>query len=213
MFARILPVLVSFLVAHWAGYETAVSADLTSESIYDSKKILEVNITLPEADWKQLCNQNRDPRGVFAGKIEDPFSYFKGDITIAGVKIEGVGIRKKGFIGSLDNRHPSLKIKFDEFVDQQPIADLEGLTLNNNKQDMSLLSQTLAYELFKSAGVHAPRCTYAKVSVNGEDLGIYSNVESIAKPFLKRHFTNSSGNLYEGTLADFLSARARSYGD
>ncbi len=39
--------------------------------------------------------------------------------------------------------------------------------------------------------------------MNGEYLGIYSNVESITKPFLQRRFKNSKGNLYEGTLADF----------
>ena len=44
---------------------------------------------------------------------------------------------------------------------------------------------------------------FARVTVNGEYLGIYSNVESIGKPFLKRRFGNNSGNLYEGTLADF----------
>ncbi len=106
-----------------------------------------------------MLRQTRDPRGVFSGKIEDPFTYFQGDITIEEVTIKSVGIRKKGFIGSLDDRFPSLKIKFDEFVDQKPIADVDVLTLNNNKQDSSLVSQTLAYELFNAAGVHAPRCT------------------------------------------------------
>lgn len=184
------------------GVSTLWAADLSSESIYDKAKILDVSIEIPEADWKQLCQQSRDPRGVFSGKIEDPFTYFRGDITINGETIKSVGIRKKGFIGSLDDRFPSLKIKFDEFVDQKPIADLEGLTLNNNKQDTGLVSQTLAYELFNAAGVKAPRCTFAKVAVNGQALGIYSNVESIGKPFLQRNFKNDKGNLYEGTLAD-----------
>lgn len=184
------------------GVTTLSAADLSSESIYDKAKILDVSIEIPEADWKQLCQQSRNPRGVFSGKIEDPFTYFRGDITIDGVLIKSVGIRKKGFIGSLDDRFPSLKIKFDEFVDQKPITDLEGLTLNNNKQDTGLVSQTLAYELFNAAGVKAPRCTFAKVVVNGQALGIYSNVESIGKPFLQRNFKNDNGNLYEGTLAD-----------
>ncbi len=179
------------------------AADLTSQAIYDKSKLLNVSIDIPEADWKMLCQQTRDARGIFSGRIDDPFTYFRGDITIEGVTIKSVGIRKKGFLGSLDDRYPSLKIKFDEYEDQKPIADLEGLTLNNNKQDTGLVSQTLAYELFNAAGVKAPRCTYAKVTVNGEYLGIYSNVESIAKPFLQRNFGNSDGNLYEGTLADF----------
>lgn len=179
------------------------AADLSSDSIYDKTKILNVSIELPAEDWQQLLRQSRDPQSVFAGKLEEPFTYFQGDITIEGVAIQSVGIRKKGFMGSLDDHFPSLKIKFDEFVAQTPIADLEGLTLNNNKQDSSLVSQTLAYEAFNAAGVSAPRCTFAKVTVNGEFLGLYSNVESISQSFLKRRFKNNNGNLYEGTLADF----------
>jgi hypothetical protein len=41
------------------------------------------------------------------------------------------------------------------------------------------------------------------VTVNGTYLGIYSNVESIKKPFLARRFGDRTGNLYEGTLTDF----------
>ncbi|HJS09270.1 MAG TPA: CotH kinase family protein [Pirellulales bacterium] len=160
-------------------------------------------IELPAEDWRQLCRQTRDMRTAFANPSESPFSYFKGSVTIDGVKIESVGIRKKGFIGSLDDQWPSLKVKFDEYVKQQPVEGIDVLTLNNNKQDPSLLSQFLAYRLFNAAGVHAPRSNFARVTVNGEYLGIYSNVESIGKPFLKRRFGDDSGNLYEGTLADF----------
>jgi hypothetical protein len=39
--------------------------------------------------------------------------------------------------------------------------------------------------------------------VNGEDLGVYSHIESIKRPFLSRYYSQTSGNLYEGTLSDF----------
>jgi spore coat protein CotH len=165
--------------------------------------LIEVTIELPAEDWDKLCQQTRDIRTAFSGSLENPFTYFKGNITIDGVKIESVAIRKKGFIGSLDNQFPSLKVKFDEYVDQKPVAGIDVLTLNNNKQDPGQVSQFLTYRLFNAAGVHAPRVNFAKVTVNGEYLGIYSHVESIGKPFLKRRFGNNSGNLYEGTLADF----------
>jgi hypothetical protein len=87
-------------------------------------------------------------------------------------------------------------------VHQNPVEGIDVLTLNNNKQDPALVSQYLAYRLFNAAGVHAPRVNFARVTVNGEYLGIYSNVESIGQPFLKRRFGDSSGRLYEGTIAD-----------
>ncbi len=187
----------------WLTVCRSAAADLDFDRLYRSDQILEIEITLPVADWETLKKQTRDPATAFNGDTEDPFTWFKGDITIAGETVRSVGIRKKGFFGSLDTSFPSLKIRFDEFIDQKPINGIDSLTLNNNKQDESLLSQILAYRLFNAAGVAAPKCNLAHVKVNGEDLGLYCNVESIEKPFLKRCFGNNSGNLYEGTLADF----------
>jgi hypothetical protein len=63
----------------------------------------------------------------------------------------------------------------------------------------------MAYDLFRRAGVIAPRCNFARVTVNGEDLGIYTHVESVKKPMLARHFEDNDGNLYEGQGVDFVS--------
>jgi hypothetical protein len=82
-------------------------------------------------------------------------------------------------------------------VDKQKFRGVKGLTLNNNHQNGATLHQYLAYYLFRKAGVPAPQCGLAHVVVNGEDLGIYSNVEPIKKAFLKRSFGSSGGNLYE----------------
>lgn len=142
---------------------------------------------------------------IFGGGAtrEKRFNQYKADITIDGVSIRDVGIRTKGFIGSLDQERPSLKVKFDEYVDQSPIEGLDRLTLNNNKQDGSLASQFLTYKLFSKAGIPAPRVSYAKVTVNGDYLGVYSHVESVRSPFLKQHYGDDSGEFYEGTINDF----------
>ena len=179
------------------------AAELKHEDLFNPNRILEIAIDLPESDWKELCSQSRDFRSAFANPSAKPFSYFKGDIAINGVRVSSVGIRKKGFLGSLDENRPSLKIKFDEFIDQAPIAGMDRLTLNNNKQDNSLVSQFLTYSIFEKAGLKAPRCNYARVTVNGDTLGLYSHVESIRKPFLERAFGKGEGILYEGTLSDF----------
>ena len=94
-------------------------------------------------------------------------------------------------------------MKFDEYLDQSPVAGLDRLTLNNNVQDESLASQYLTYKLFNKAGIPAPRVSYAKVTVNEEYLGVYTHIESVRAPFIKQHFEDNSGELYEGTISDF----------
>ena len=80
---------------------------------------------------------------------------------------------------------------------------MNNLTLNNNQQDVTHVSQFLGYALFNAVGSPAPRCAYAKVTVNGKNLGIYSHVETMRKPILKRAFGDDDGTLYEGSVVDF----------
>ena len=185
----------------------AIGADnLTADRLFQRDHIVQVSIDLPEEKWAELCLQTRTMGEALSKTLpEKPFTYMKGHITIDGDRIENVGIRKKGFIGSLDTTRPSLKIKFNEYDKKQhPIDGLDRLTLNNNKQDTAHLSQYLGYQLFQDTGTPAPRCNHAQVTVNGQDLGVYSHVESIRKPFLKRAFGSDEGDLFEGTIADFM---------
>lgn len=176
--------------------------------LFDRSRLLEIRIEMPEKDWQALCAQTRDFTDALGkGLPRRPFTCFKGNVVVDGKRIDGVGIRKKGFLGSLDDERPSLKIKFDEYEKKEPLVGVDCLTLNNNKQDVSLASQYLAYGLFARAGVAASRCNLARVTVNGVDLGIYSNVEAVGKPLLERHFGEGSGRLYEGTLVDFFADR------
>lgn len=189
---------------HLASVEEVKAEKIDGDRLLDPNRLIEVRLELSQDDWSSLCRQSRNPATAFSGlPSENPYTYFKADLWIDGVKIESVGVRKKGFLGSADTQRPSLKVKFDEYLEQDPIDGLSRLTLNNNKQDRSQASQFLTYELFRKAGNPAPRSNWAHVIVNGQSLGVYSNVESIKKPFLARHFDDNHGNLYEGTLADF----------
>lgn len=189
----------------------AQSQHATTEapSLFARQHLLRVDITLPEEDWTALRMQTRSMATALSLRPgPTPFSYFRGDITVNGTKLSSVGIRKKGFIGSLDNVRPSLKIKLNHFDDgTRTLEGMDRLTLNNNRQDRSLASQYLSYHLFHQAGVPAPRCNLAVVTVNGENLGIYSHVEAVRRPFVDRHFGTTAGAVFEGTLTDFFADR------
>lgn len=185
-----------------------------SDELFRPDHVLEVDITLAAADWAVLREQ---PDMIGAPKItcgsqptERAYTYFPGTITIDGATVANVGVRKKGGFGSISTTRPGLKIKANEFAPGQRISGLKKLTLNNNHQDSTLISQCLGYGLFRAAGLPASRCSFAHVTVNGEDLGIYSNVESIEKDFLGRHFADDSGRVYESG-GEFLPGRTDGY--
>ncbi len=95
----------------------------------------------------------------------------------------------------------SFTLKFDKFSPGQRFHGLKKIHLNNAVQDPSYLSEALARDLFIAADVPAPRAGHAMVQFNGRDLGLYVLVEGANKDFLKRHFENVDGNLYDADLA------------
>lgn len=181
--------------------------DLSGE-LFVSDRVLEVEIEMAPADWDALRLQTRTIVDIFGGDclaqpFDDPFDYFPARVTFDGEELGEVGVRKKGFLGSLDSDKPSLKVKLDEFVEGNLFKGLARLTLNNNAQDPAALRQCLGYSLFTAAGLPAPRCNFARVSVNGQELGVFTHLESVDALFLGRHFEDADGDLWEGTLSDF----------
>ena len=182
---------------------------------YDLDRVLDISIKIAPEDWDALRNQGRTLEDVFAEIAEnrlsapfaDVYTWFQADVTVDGETHARAGVRKKGFVGSQSDVKPSLKIRFDKYVDNQALGGvLQRLTLNNSLQDESLIGTCMSFAVFAAAGNPAPRCNFAAVSVNGENLGLYANVEDIEHSMLAREFANPNGNLYEGTVSDFDAA-------
>lgn len=194
------------VVSLFGGLQNALALSL--DALFSADRVIEVQITMSENDWNALRYQNREiDFGNFGtrryGPMPSPFTYFDAQVRIDGVDFLNVGVRKKGFLGSLSNTRPSLKIKLDHKLRGGHLDGLSTLTLNNNKQDRSLVSQYLSYSLFRRAGLPASRCGFAQVFVNGKNLGVYSHVETVRKPLLRREFETDAGTLFEGTVVDF----------
>lgn len=61
--------------------------------------------------------------------------------------------------------------------------------------------ETLAYAAFRAVGVPAPRTGYAYVRVNGEDYGVYLDVETLDAIALQSRFSTTQ-HLYEGNYTN-----------
>lgn len=131
------------------------------------------------------------------------FNWYSGNISIDGLNISNVGIRKKGFLGSIFSEAPSIKIETNKYVTGQYLGTTKSITLNNNAQDTTRITTCLNARVFELAGYPAPRCNLASVTINGQAMGAYSHLETIDRDFLIRQFGNDNGHLYEGQLVDF----------
>jgi spore coat protein H len=132
---------------------------------------------------------------------QDPRRNVRARVTEGKTVYEDVAIHLKGAAGSfrpIDDGKPAFTLNFDKFKEDQEFHGLDKLHLNNSVQDPSYMTELLCSELFLGAGVPTPRTTHARVELNGRLLGFYVLKEGFDKQFLRRHFTNVKGNLYDG---------------
>lgn len=131
-----------------------------------------------------------------------------------------VGIRFKGN-SSLSSTWSSgsyklpYRFNFDKFEDDYPEIDgqrfygFKKISLSSNWSDDSLLRDRMVPDIFRAAGVPAPRTAFYQLYVDHGDgpvyVGLYTMIEIPDAPMLNSQFTAEGGNLYkpEGEGATF----------
>lgn len=172
--------------------------------LYDPERILKIDLTMDPGEFARLQGEARTLASTDRECVPDfEYTEFSASVSIDGDQMDDVIVRKKGYMGSLSPSVPSLKLDFDDLWPGRTYQNMSRMTLNNNRQDPSNARQCLAYDQFRQVGIAAPGCNYARVTVNGQDLGVFTNVEPIKKPFLARAFGDDDGNHYEAQTADF----------
>lgn len=173
--------------------------------LFEPEAVAAIELTLPDASIAALEDEEKRE------KYQDgTFSLAMTDGTPAGVGEPStpinVGVRLKGGRGSFKplTGKAAFKVKFNHSVKGQTFLGLKTLTLNNMVQDPSMIHETLSYESFRAVGIAAPRTGYAYVRINGEDYGLYLNVETLDDVALPRWFA-ATGHLYEGAYGSDMT--------
>jgi spore coat protein CotH len=181
----------------------------TDDWIFKSDRIHSIEIELPIDAWNDLT--------------VDPFTYVQGSFTLDGERVDEVGLRIRGKVGSFRtlSGKPKLKVDFNRFLEDQRFFGLKSLSLNSSVADCSYLKEVVAARVYDDAGVATSRTSFARVSLNGGDYGLYVIVETQDDRFLHRYMSDPSGNLYDGkyvwyggssyTLLDFAEGNDTLY--
>ena len=179
---------------------------------YESKlfgdEILTIDIQVDEKDWQEL--------------LDDPTAkeYIPADLVINGETFSSVGLRTKGnssltqVAQMKDSDRYSIHFKFNHYQKGQTYYGLDSFCINNLLGDNTYMKDYLSYDIMNYIGVPTPLANYAKVTVNGEDLGFYLALERYEKAFLDRVYDTSGGQLYNvkiqmGHREDFMDMNDR----
>lgn len=122
-------------------------------------------------------------------------------VVIDGESYKNIAIRAKGNtslsqVANYGSDRYSFKLEFDHYSDATTCHGLDKLCLNNIIQDNTYMRDYLCYTMMNYAGVSSPLCSFAYITVNGEDWGLYLAVEAVEDSFLERNY-DSTGNLYK----------------
>jgi hypothetical protein len=164
-----------------------------AQGLYDSDKVPVIKIQFNVTDWAKKLDSLKT-RGLKERLVAT--------VDIDGKQYEGVGVRYKGNSSYKNPRKRNkqklpfnLKANYSK-KDQRFEGGYETLKLGNVFMDPSYVREAVSYEIARKY-MPASKCNFAKVYVNGDYIGLYSNVESIDEKFLKDTYGNSSGSFFK----------------
>lgn len=177
------------------GPEVIVGGGAGDAWVFSEDKVHQLDITISQENIDILNEQS--------GAYSSETVWVEVDATYDGVALPSIGMRLKGRYGSWRSFEdkPSIKLDVNRYVDGQDLEGIKSLTFNNMISDCSFMREHMAYPVYEAMDVAVPRTAYVWMTVNGSDYGLYLNVESIDDVYLKRHYDNNDGNLYD---ADYV---------
>lgn len=172
-----------------------ISEDGLDETIFPKNSIVDVKITIDEADFQAI--------------LDNPTAeqYYEASVNYNGNLLENIGLRTKGnsslrsVAGMSDSDRYSFKLSLDEYVSQS-IGGITKINLNNEYSDASYIREFLAYEIAEGMGIPTPKYSFVNVYINGELWGLYTAVEQMSTAFLEREFGTAAGTLYKSNGGD-----------
>ena len=153
-------------------------------SLYDNSAVPTISLTFPTADWEAKMEELHK-------KDED----LLGAAAVGGVTYRDVGAGFRGsssFFMVKPGWKRSIKLKFDRTHDDQALGGYRTLNLLNATGDPTFLRAWL-YSRIARAYIPAPKVSFVRLQINGENWGIYPNQQQFNREFLVDFFGQSGG--------------------
>ena len=168
--------------------------------LFDNTQVHTIDIVMEEDSWDAfIANATNE-------------EYYAANLVIDGESYKNVGIRAKGntslsTVASLGSERYSFKIEFDHYDSSKSYHGLDKLNLNNLIQDSTMMKDYPVFTMMNQFGVTSSLCSYASITVNGEDWGLYVAIEGVEDGFWERNYGSGYGALYKPDSMNFGGGR------
>lgn len=174
-----------------------------AQNFYDINTIQEIKINFYQSNWQFLLDSLKDEPG-------QPYLLVP-SVEINGQAFDSVGVKYKGYSSyDPDNLKNPLHIELNHVKKGQNYLGVKDIKLSNVFEDPTFTREILSYEILQKY-MNEPLANYAKIWLDGEYWGVYVNVESINKPFLRKHFhTDGDNPFFKCNPVDVLGTNGHS---
>jgi len=150
---------------------------------YDESVLRTVFITFEEKDWDSELED-------FSGTDVDVAA----NVMVDGKTYRDVGIRIRGMSSRMvaEGRKHSLNLSLDMAHEGQSVSGYRTLNFLNSHEDPTMMRAVLFLHVARQY-IPAPKANFVRVVINGENWGIYQNVQQFNKEFLKENFNSTDG--------------------
>lgn len=157
-----------------------------AQSFYDINAIQEIKISFYQFNWQHLLDSLKNEPG-------EPYLIVP-TVEVNGVVFDSVGVKYKGYSSyDPDNLKNPIHIELNHVKKGQTYQGIEDIKLSNVYADPTFVREVLSYEILRKY-MNEPLANYAKVWLDGEYWGVYVNVESVNKKFVRKHFHTDGDN-------------------
>jgi hypothetical protein len=152
-------------------------------SFYDESVLRTLFLTFENPDWEaELQAFNGTDVDVAASLLVDGKTYPDVGVRFRGLSSQGVAPGKKH----------SLNLSIDMAHDNQNVGGYRTLNLLNSNGDPTLMRAVLFLHIAREY-IAAPKANFVRVVINGEDWGVYANVQQFNKDLIKENFKDANG--------------------
>jgi hypothetical protein len=156
-----------------------------AQDLYDTTVLRTIEITFHDINWLTLLEQNYSSQ-----------TNILADLEIEGTIYPDVGVRIRGNTSYVGLPPSSLKFSLNVEVDfVHPDQDVMGhttLNLNNGWRDPTFCREVV-YNNYVAQFIPNPRANHVVLTLNGENWGVYINVQQFDKQMLGETFPEAGG--------------------
>lgn len=163
------------------------------EDFYDETVLRTLHLEFAQPDWWSQLEANYEAKENILATL-----------TVDDVVYESVGVRFRGntsYQMTGNSRKKSFNIEIDHAVEDQRLMGYKTLNLINCWGDATFMREVL-YSNTARRQIPSAKANFVRIEINGENWGIYANVQQLNAEFIEDWFSSNEGTRWraQGTM-------------